>query len=147
MPADAELLDRFLGELPKGHVRHAVEFRDRSWLNDECFAVLRAHNAAHVSVSSDSMPENRTVTADFVYIRFHGTKTYHGAYEVPQLEPWAEFLHEQKRHGRGGYVYFNNDAEGHAPKDAARLTAMLGRDAERWAPRRVVFRRPQEVRG
>jgi uncharacterized protein YecE (DUF72 family) len=129
LPANPELLDGFLGELPSGALRHAVEFRDRSWLAEETFAVLRKHNAAHVQVSSDQMPENLTVTADFVYIRMHGTLTYHGAYEMPQLEPWADFLHDQKLHGRGGYVYFNNDAAGHAPKDAARLIATLGADA------------------
>lgn len=124
--ADPGRLDAFLATLHSTGVRHAVEFRNESWLTEETFAVLRNHNAANVNVSSDRMPENLAVTADFVYVRFHGTSTYHGAYEKPALEPWAEFLSAQMRAGLGGYVYFNNDAEGHAPKDAARLAEMLG---------------------
>lgn len=126
--ADSKLLDCFLGELPKMEVRHAVEFRDPSWLTDDTFAVLRKHNAAHVHVASNQMPRDLTVTADFVYVRFHGSD-YHGAYARPALEPWTKFLREQVQAGRDGYVYFNNDAEGHAPKDAARLIGMLGEDA------------------
>jgi uncharacterized protein YecE (DUF72 family) len=125
LTADVELLARFLTRLPAGSVRHAVEFRHESWLADETFAVLRAHNAAHVHVSSDAMPQNFTPTADFVYVRFHGTASYHGAYERPALEPWAAFLRQQAEQGRDCFAYFNNDAEGHAPADAARLVDML----------------------
>jgi uncharacterized protein YecE (DUF72 family) len=124
MDADAELLDSFLAKLPRD-VRHAVEFRNESWLTPEVFEVLQRHNAAHVSVSSDEMPVRHEVTSDFLYVRFHGTAHYHGAYTHPALEPWAEFLRGQRKRGLGGYVYFNNDAEGHAPRDAERLTGML----------------------
>lgn len=128
LEADTGLLDRFLTSLPRG-VRHAIEFRHASWLTPETFEVLRAHGAAHVHVSSDKMPADLTLTADFVYVRFHGTAEYHGAYTHPALEPWSEFLTRQARAGRDGYVYFNNDFEGHAPQDAARLIAMLGDEA------------------
>ena len=124
---DAALLDGFLDGLPGGRVRHAVEFRHESWLTEEAFDVLRKNGAAHVSVSSDAMPENLTATADFVYVRLHGTETYHGAYERPALGPWAQFLSEQLSVGRDVYAYFNNDFEGHAPRDATQLIDMLGR--------------------
>jgi uncharacterized protein YecE (DUF72 family) len=121
---DAELLDRFLAHLPRD-VRHAVEFRNGSWLADEAYAVLRAHNVANVHVSSDEMPMDLTTTADFVYVRFHGLAGYHGAYVKRSLEPWADFLAEQSAAGRDAYVYFNNDWEAHAPADAVRLREMV----------------------
>jgi uncharacterized protein YecE (DUF72 family) len=124
--ADNARLASFLDRLPPGGVRHAVEFRHPSWLAEETFELLRSHGVAQVHVSSDAMPIELTPTADFVYVRFHGISSYHGAYERPALEPWAGFLGEQARSGRDGYVYFNNDAEGHAPVDAARLREMLG---------------------
>jgi len=129
LTADTALLARFLERLPAGRVRHAVEFRHESWLAEETFAVLREYGAAHVHVSSDAMPECLTPTADFVYARFHGTSGYHGAYDHPALEPWAGFLREQSDRGRDCYAYFNNDAEGHAPADAARLVDILGAGA------------------
>lgn len=131
LPADTVLLARFLKRLPTGRVRHAVEFRHESWLAEETFAVLREYGAAHVHVSSDAMPESLTPTADFVYARFHGISSCHGAYDSPALEPWAGFLRGQADSGRDCYAYFNNDAAGHAPADAARLIGMLGVGATR----------------
>jgi uncharacterized protein YecE (DUF72 family) len=129
MVCDAELLDGFLGELPR-EMRHAVEFRNQSWLVGEVFEVLRKHNVAQVTVSGDEMPVCVEVTADFVYVRFHGTAEYHGAYTHPALEPWAEFLRREHERGLGGYAYFNNDAQAHAPADAERLIGMLAGTAE-----------------
>jgi uncharacterized protein YecE (DUF72 family) len=123
---DTGLLDRFLGGLPSG-TRHAVEFRHRSWLVEEAFSVLRAHGAAHVHVSSDQLPADLTTTADFVYVRFHGLSAHAGAYPEEVLAPWAAFLDEQRGAGRDAYAYFNNDAWGHAPRDAARLRELLAR--------------------
>jgi uncharacterized protein YecE (DUF72 family) len=123
---DVPLLDRFLVGLPEG-VPCAVEFRHRSWLDEDAFAVLRSHGAAHVHVSSDRMPVDLTTTADFVYVRFHGLAAYGATYPQEALAPWTRFLEEQRAAGRDAYVYFNNDIGGHAPRDAARLTEMLSR--------------------
>lgn len=122
---DAALLDEFLDSLPRGRVRHAVEFRDPSWLTGPTFDSLRSHSVAHVNVSSDIMPADPTVTADFAYVRFHGLSRYAGAYPPSALAPWAAFLHEQADSGRDCYAYFNNDFEGHAPHDAELLLSML----------------------
>jgi uncharacterized protein YecE (DUF72 family) len=124
--ADPGLLAHFLGLLPAGRPRTAVEFRDESWLDERTFAVLRERNVACVHVSSDAMPVNLTVTADFVYVRFHGLAALDGRYEREALEPWAEFLRAQSGLGRDCYVYFNNDFGGHAVRDALRLRDMLG---------------------
>lgn len=127
---DVERLSGFLGQLPQ-RVRHAVEFRHESWLTPEVFETLRSHNVANVQIDSVQMPRNLTVTADFVYVRFHGS-SYHGEYTAPLLKPWTKFLAENAAEGRGGYVYFNNDAGGHAPVDAERLVGLLGEDAYPW---------------
>lgn len=122
---DDALLEHFLTQLPESPVRHAIEFRHESWLADGVYDLLRSRGAAMVSVSGDMLRTDLTATADFVYARFHGTSRYHGAYERPALEPWAEFLRRQLAEGRDCFAYFNNDAEGHAPADAARLIGML----------------------
>jgi uncharacterized protein YecE (DUF72 family) len=123
---DDDRLERFLDALPAGH-RHAVEFRNETWLHADVFALLREHGVAVVNVSGEMLKTDLTTTADFVYVRFHGTVRYHGAYARPQLEPWAAFLRRHLRAGRDCYAYFNNDAEGHAPVDAERLVGMLAR--------------------
>lgn len=130
MRRDDALLAAFIALLP-GDVRHAVEFRHESWLADETFEILAERGVAQVHVSSDVMPVDLRRTADFIYVRFHDTETYHGRYLEPALEPWARFLHGQAVAGRAGFAYFNNDAGAHAPSDAQRLIGMLGDDARR----------------
>lgn len=132
MKKDVRLLDSFLSILRASSsrdgrpIRHAIEFRDDSWLDDEVFATLSAHDAAIVNTSGEQLRTDFTPTASFVYVRFHGTRRYHGTYERPQLAPWERFLSQQAAQGRDCYAYFNNDAEGHAPGDAHTLLQMLG---------------------
>lgn len=121
---DVPRLERFLDMVP-GRFRHAVEFRHPSWIEDEVFDVLRAHKAAHVSVSSQRMPMNFAVTTDFVYIRFHGLEG--GAahdYTRAELEPWAEHCQAALRQDKTVYAYFNNDWNARAPENARALMQM-----------------------
>ena len=73
------------------------------------------------------MPMNLTVTADFIYIRFHGLEggAYHD-YTRTELEPWKEFACKQASEGRNVYAYFNNDLNVHAPDNAKTLMEMVG---------------------
>jgi len=125
LACDAGLLIDFLEQIPPSPVRHAMEFRHESWLGAETSSALRAHNVARVQVSSDQMPSDFEMTADFAYVRFHGTAEYHGAYERSALGPWSEFLRREMALGHDCYAYFNNDAQGHAPTDAMRLKDMV----------------------
>jgi uncharacterized protein YecE (DUF72 family) len=124
---DTARLDDFLSIVPRGY-RHAVEFRHASWYeDDEVFAVLRKHDSAHVCLSSGGMPMNLTVTADFVYVRFHGLEG--GAahdYTRKELKPWADFICEQAERRRALYIYFNNDINVRAPENARMLMEMIG---------------------
>lgn len=130
MKKDLPRLASFLKRLPGGFC-HAVEFRHLSWYeNDEVFELLRKYGAAYVSLSSQRMPMNLTVTADFVYIRFHGLEN--GAahdYSRQELEPWAKFVHQQSREGRNVYAYFNNDVNVRAPDNAKMLMKLVGTTA------------------
>jgi uncharacterized protein YecE (DUF72 family) len=130
LPKDIRRLDRFLKKTPKSFC-HAVEFRHPSWYADnEAFEVLRKHGVAHVSLSSLGMPMNLTVTADFIYIRFHGLKD--GAshdYTRKELEPWAAHIQRQARAGKTVYAYFNNDLNVRAPGNAKMLMEMVGKSS------------------
>ncbi|MGZ8899773.1 MAG: DUF72 domain-containing protein, partial [Limisphaerales bacterium] len=123
---DIPRLDNFLSLLPHEY-RHAVEFRERSWYDDETFQTLRKHNISHVALSSGGMPMNLTATSDIIYIRFHGLEGG-AAHNYPQkeLEPWAEHISEQAEQGRTLYVYFNNDVNVRAPDNAKMLMQMIG---------------------
>jgi uncharacterized protein YecE (DUF72 family) len=120
-PNDAQRLRAFLQRLPKDY-SHAFEFRHPTWFDSETKTLLEDHNSALVWVSSMKMPEDFSVTANFVYMRFHGLSggPRHD-YTQAELAPWAKLIGEQNAAGRRIYAYFNNDLNVRAPKNAALL--------------------------
>ena len=66
------------------------------------------------------------VTADVVYIRLHGhTRKYASSYNRPALRKWATRIEGWLKENRDVHVYFDNDAEGAAPRNALTLLEML----------------------
>src|SRR5919107_1279235 len=69
-------------------------------------------------------------TAPFVYVRLHGPHPhwlYAGSYSDDDLRWWADRVREWEAAGRDVYLYFNNDGEGHAVRNALTLRHLLGR--------------------
>lgn len=124
-PADLERLRRFLRVLPKRR-RHAIEFRDPSWLIEPVFDLLQAHGVALCLHDMQGSATGRRLVGPFVYIRYHfGTERYGGRYDDRTLDAWADWLAGLARAGRPVFAYFNNDRGGHAPRDAVRLRDRL----------------------
>jgi uncharacterized protein YecE (DUF72 family) len=74
----------------------------------------------------------RRAVGPIAYVRFHGTeKKYQGGYPEPTLRSWWRWRQKQVQGGKHLFVYFNNEAEAHAVRDARRLRqkAGLGRDS------------------
>ena len=139
---DLPRLDDFLAQLRPYRYRHAVEFRHASWYSDDTFALLKKHKAAHVALSALNMPMNLTVTADNVYIRFHGLEGgFAHDYTRKELEPWANFCREQAAAGRTVYAYFNNDVNVRAPENAKMLMEMVGPATVRASAKMPAFKR------
>jgi uncharacterized protein YecE (DUF72 family) len=66
-------------------------------------------------------------TADFAYIRFHGSSgLYYSCYSDEELEDWARKISELAKGLDAVYIYFNNDAEGYAITNAQTLARKLG---------------------
>jgi uncharacterized protein YecE (DUF72 family) len=66
------------------------------------------------------------VTSDMVYIRLHGhTRTYASAYSAQALKKWSLRMRRWLAEGRDVHAYFDNDAEGAAPRDALRLIELI----------------------
>jgi uncharacterized protein YecE (DUF72 family) len=126
--ADEARLDYFLGLLPDW-TRPVVEFRHGSWQNDQVFALLERHGAAYCVMSGARLPCVLRATASFVYVRMHGPdpdQLYAGSYPQDSLAWWADRIREWQAQGRDVYVYFNNDGEGNAVRDAETLHRLLG---------------------
>ena len=125
---DDETLARLLDQLPAG--RHAFEFRHPSWFTKDVFALLRRHDIALVLGDHPERPfQPRVATAGWRYVRFHyGTRGRRGNYSQAELEQWARRL-RRWRTTEEVFVYFNNDWEAFAPRNAMWLQKRLSRRA------------------
>ena len=126
-PVNLPRFEHFLAELPRG-VRHTVEFRETSWYNERVYELLRRYKVAMCLHDMDGSASERILVGPFVYVRFHhGTTKYGGRYSDARLDDWAGWLFEHAGEGFDVFVYFNNDAGGHAPCDAVRLRQRMQR--------------------
>ena len=125
---DVPRLREFLAALGEvwADVRHAVEFRHPSWFIEEVAEALAACRVAVCQSDAADWPLWDRVTTDLVYVRLHGhTRTYASAYSSTGLQRWAARVLDWSRRGYSVHVYFDNDAEGAAPRDALRLIDLL----------------------
>ncbi len=121
---DLQRLERFLKILPKGKI-HVFEFRDNSWFEKEVFDMLDSYNASFCVHDMAGVNCPVEATGKTAYLRFHGPGAkYQGGYTLKALKKWARWIVAQAKK-RDVYVYFNNDAEGHAVRDGTKLKALL----------------------
>jgi uncharacterized protein YecE (DUF72 family) len=107
--------------------RHAFEPRHESYFHPGFYALLRRHGCGLVIAdTAGKFGYAEHVTAGFVYVRLHGSgQIYAGRYGDEELDRWAGKAEAWSREGLEVYVYFDNDAQGHAPRDAERLALRL----------------------
>lgn len=123
--ADSERLVEFLKLLPRDW-RHAFEFRHESWLKEAIYDILTQHNSAVVFQDFPDWPMSEEITADFIYLRFHGkTALYSSCYTKKELTAWAQKIKTWREKGLDCYAYFNNDALGYAVENTRELIAGL----------------------
>ena len=124
---DAERLEHFCSAIARRRRRHAIEPRDASWLTDPSVGRLRARNIALCFSDTPRWPTRLVMTADFVYLRFHGPgRLYSSPYDDEGLREWALRIRGWRAEGRDVLAYFNNDVRAYAPRDAARLRELVG---------------------
>jgi len=111
----------------KVRYRHALEVRHPSYFHPEFYALLRRHRCGFVIAdTAGKFGYAEEVTAPFVYVRLHGSRQlYASGYTPEELDAWAAKARGWMAGGRDVYVYFDNDAHGHAPHDALALTARV----------------------
>lgn len=148
---DSHVKEAFLRPDRSRRMRHAIEIRHASFCDTAFIKLLRKYRAA--LVMSDAVakwPYAEDITADFAYLRLHGTETrYSGHYSDAALDRWADRmriwargeepedaekiaeLKARRRAGRDIYCFFDNDQKVHAPVDARRLIQRVNPD---WRP-------------
>lgn len=106
--------------------RNVVEFRHPSWWNDAVYRAFRKHGIIFCSCSAPRLPNELIQTADDIYVRFHGTsRWYRHDYTSEELSVWAQRI--RACGADQSWIYFNNDREGYAIKNAKQLLSLLMR--------------------
>jgi uncharacterized protein YecE (DUF72 family) len=106
--------------------RNVVEFRHVSWWNEEVYSAFRKAGIIFCSCSGPRLPDELVRTADEVYVRLHGPKRwYRHDYSKEELAIWANRI--KASGATRAWVYFNNDNDAHAPRNATTLRRMLAR--------------------
>jgi uncharacterized protein YecE (DUF72 family) len=125
-------------------MRHVLEVRHEAHLTAEIARIARSHGVALAFSHASAWRYVEEITAGFVYLRLHGPGAlYASEYGDDRLDWWADRIRRWKDGGqpddarrltdmappqrkeRDVYVYFDNTAAGHAPRDAARLIELL----------------------
>jgi len=129
-------LHEFLPKLPK-KIRWAVEIRNKTWLNERLFGLLREHRVALAWIDHPWMPRpaqmlamNGSLTTDFLYTRLLGdryaieevTKTWNKAVvdRSREIDEWAGVV-QAVRKAVPVYTYASNYFAGHAPDTIRKL--------------------------
>jgi len=107
--------------------RYTFEFRHPSWLILQVYELLERAGAALCLPVSPTVPLDIRLTASWTYIRMHcGHKGI--GYSETELVTWTSHIHSFLAQGVDVYVYFNNDPDGYAIRDAQHLHELLQAD-------------------
>ena len=125
MHRNDEVLESFLATLPQG-MKHVFEFRHHSWLEEKVFEILHKYNMGFCIFDMPSLTCPVIATADFAYIRFHGSRgLYFSCYSDEELADWVKRLANLAVNLKAVYIHFNNDAEAFAVRNAITISDYL----------------------
>mgnify|MGYP001585170120 CR=1 FL=1 len=121
-----------------------MEFRHASWFTEEVYTLMRDYGVGLCIVSDPERPTDFQVTGDCVYVRFHGSgdQRYRGNYQAAELVAWARQIAPLAAR-RTAYIYFNNDFNAYAIRNAQRLRELLGVPAPAGPPAPKAQPRPR----
>lgn len=124
-------LEEFLKLITQSYnPKYAMEFRHETWCTEKIYKLLRKYNTAWVIADSPRYPilrqssgqEAEVITADFVYIRMHGSKVlFASKYTDKELKDLAQKIKKWQKQGLDVYCYFNNDFQGYAIENSKKL--------------------------
>lgn len=137
---DLDLLEELITYLLDRY-RYTMEFRNESWITNKQFdsdtlKLLERHDIAYCIVSEPGpIPPIDEISADFVYIRWHGLNKdhwYNYLYSDKQIKEEKERIDKIRNNDdvKKIYGYFNNHLNGQAPANCRHLLKLLGKETK-----------------
>ncbi|ACB74350.1 protein of unknown function DUF72 [Opitutus terrae PB90-1] len=104
--------------------RSVVEFRHKSWWRDAVYRAFAQRRLIFCAVSAPRLPETFPSHQEILYVRFSGkTRWYRHDYSAEELAVWADRIRASG--AKEAWIYFNNDRQGFAIKNALVLRRLL----------------------
>ena len=124
---DEKLLQDFIELLPRGYM-YTFEFRNFDYYNETVYEILKARGMDMAYISGMNYRSYNGLLGDFKYYRMHGVKVrYASDYTDDELKILAKDIETVLAGGaKIVFVYFNNDYNAYAPKNAMRLKEIMG---------------------
>ncbi len=122
------------GSLSKGRLKHAMEVRNASFVDDRFYDLCREYGISVVIAENiHGWPCIERMTSDLVYLRLHGyVEMQNAGYDAQALGHWARKIlawHQPSAECPGGrdvFCFFDGpDVKERAPADAMALQRML----------------------
>ena len=121
-------VEDFYRILPKDY-RYCVEFRNKTWMGEESFTLLKKYNLGYTIVDEPLLPPEVHLTSDIAYFRWHGHggwQWYDYHYSENELAMWIPKIKEVSKKAKRVFGYFNNHFHGYAPENCLDVLKMLG---------------------
>lgn len=123
-----DVAEAFYEQLQRYKQHHFVlEVRHPTWLQKESLTLMAKYEIGLViAESGNAFPYSEMVTAETVYLRFHGPGAlYASDYSEEQLADYAAKCQHWLQEGHTVWAFFNNDIHGFAFRNAKRLKELL----------------------
>jgi len=128
-----ENLTKFIDNWPTNYKDSSyhlvVEFRNKSWMNEEIFDYLRKNELTYCAVIEPKLPPRMDVTnQNFAYIRFHGFGEniwFDYLFSEDEIEKYAQRVKNVINSAKIVGIYFNNHFSGYAPKNSLMIMDKL----------------------
>jgi len=106
-----------------------IEFRHKSWMNDEVFDYLKSKVISYCAVIEPLLPPRMDVTnPNLSYIRFHGYGKkiwFDYFFTEKEIRKWAGEIREVIKNSKKVGIYFNNHFSGYAAKNSLMMMKEL----------------------
>lgn len=114
-----------------------IEFRNKEWLTDETYELLKQNGLGFCSVDEPYFPRVAEVTGPVAYVRFHGRnykkwwkhehawERYDYTYPVEELQEWAPKIEQMNAMAETTFVFSNNHYRAQGVDTARQMKLLL----------------------
>ncbi len=124
-----EFIDYWPGDPQSDKYNLVVEFRHKSWMDEEIFNYLKKKTLTYCAVIEPLLPPRMDITnPDFAYIRFHGFGKeiwFDYFFKEEEIKSWAQQIRKVIKNADTIGIYFNNHFSGYAVKNSLMLMKEL----------------------